>query len=362
VVTPGALTRVALKRGSLVVNSSQGGGSKDTWVLDGGFQRNGRREHPTGAPRMMLARVADSLYWIGRYIERAEHLRAAVDVMLNATLDQTDSGAQAAQIAMAAVGDGNGRSIALRGRPHTRARPGDENSVVTSLSRARENARQVRDQITTETWERLNLLYLKVTDPNANEAFSRTPRLPARPDRRRAPVQGRGRIDHEPRRQLAVPDGRRLPGTRAADLRLLEVCFGEGRRRRITDHIALMSSLRMACALEPYLRTYTAEIEPKYILEFLLFDEEFPRSIRFATARIEEHLGQMTRYTRRRRPRRAAPHRRTPEGASAIRRPRGALDLGASGLLATVVTECARIHEAIYETFVAYPLELRLPA
>jgi uncharacterized circularly permuted ATP-grasp superfamily protein len=33
VVTPGALTRVALKRGSLVVNSSQGGGSKDTWVL-----------------------------------------------------------------------------------------------------------------------------------------------------------------------------------------------------------------------------------------------------------------------------------------------------------------------------------------
>ena len=35
IVTPGALTRVALKRGSLVVNSSQGGGSKDTWVLDG---------------------------------------------------------------------------------------------------------------------------------------------------------------------------------------------------------------------------------------------------------------------------------------------------------------------------------------
>ena len=33
VVTPGALTRVALRRGSLVVNSSQGGGSKDTWVL-----------------------------------------------------------------------------------------------------------------------------------------------------------------------------------------------------------------------------------------------------------------------------------------------------------------------------------------
>jgi uncharacterized alpha-E superfamily protein len=121
---------------------------------------------------MMLARVADSLYWIGRYIERAEHLARLSDVMLNATLDQTDSGAQAAQIAMAAVGDGDGRSIT----PYEAARilvldKGDENSVLTSLSRARENARQVRDQITTETWERLNLVYLKVTDPNANEAF-----------------------------------------------------------------------------------------------------------------------------------------------------------------------------------------------
>jgi uncharacterized circularly permuted ATP-grasp superfamily protein len=33
-VVPGGLTRVALKKGSLVVNSSQGGGSKDTWVLE----------------------------------------------------------------------------------------------------------------------------------------------------------------------------------------------------------------------------------------------------------------------------------------------------------------------------------------
>ena len=52
----------------------------------------------------------------------------------------------------------------------------------------------------------------------------------------------------------------------------------------------------MACALEPYLRVYTAEIQPRYILEFLLFDEDFPRSIRFATARIEEHLSELTRH------------------------------------------------------------------
>ena len=60
-VLPGGLTRVALRPGSYVVNSSQGGGSKDTWVL---------------APRegLMLSRVADALYWMGRYLERAENL------------------------------------------------------------------------------------------------------------------------------------------------------------------------------------------------------------------------------------------------------------------------------------------------
>ena len=314
---------------------------------------------------MMLARVADSLYWVGRYIERAEHLARLSDVMLNATLDQTDSGAEAAQIAMAAVGDSaGGRSLS----PYDAARllvldRTDENSVVTSLSRARENARQVRDQITTETWERLNLLYLKVTDPDVERAFS----------------EGSSGFLHD-----LIADVHLFKGAADSTMshgdswrflmvgiyleraqliaRLLEVCFGEGRRRRITDHIALMSSLRMACALEPYLRAYTAEIEPRFILEFLLFDEDFPRSIRFATARIEEHLSQMTRYVEDEG--RGGPHRIA--GRLKARLQYADLDevsaSGASGLLATVVNECARIHESIYDTFVAYPLEFRLPA
>ena len=62
---------------------------------------------------MMLARVADSLYWLGRYIERAEHLSRLSSVMLNATLDQTESGAQAVLIALAAVGEpGDGAGVA----------------------------------------------------------------------------------------------------------------------------------------------------------------------------------------------------------------------------------------------------------
>ena len=74
VIAPGGLTRVALRKGSLVVNSSQGGGSKDTlgaW-----------------ASTDMLSRVADSLYWMSRYLERAEHTARVVSVNLSLTFDR----------------------------------------------------------------------------------------------------------------------------------------------------------------------------------------------------------------------------------------------------------------------------------
>jgi uncharacterized alpha-E superfamily protein len=241
----------------------------------------------------------------------------------------------------------------------------DHGSVVSSLSRARENARQVRDQITTETWERLNLLYLKVTDERAGREFA----------------DGADNFLHD-----MISDVHLFKGAADATMshgegwrflslgiyleraqliaRLLDVCFGEARPEQITDHIALMGLLRMACALEPYLRAYTAEIEPRHILEFLLFDEEFPRSIRFCTARINEHLSELTGeadvFGQAAVPKRLA-------GRLNARLQFADVDAmldgaGASALLATVTAECADIHGAVYEAFVAYPLELRLPA
>lgn len=314
---------------------------------------------------MMLARVADSLYWIGRYLERAEHLARLSDVMLNATLDHTEAAAQAALIALTAVGD---QDLARTAKPFEAAKAlvldrADPNSVVMSLARARENARQVRDQITTETWERLNLLFLKVTDEDADEDFD----------------EGASAWLHD-----IIADLHQFKGAADATMshgegwrflmigayieraqliaRLLEVCFGDGKDKRPTDHIALMSLLRMACALEPYLRVYTAEIEERFILEFLMLNEDFPRSVRFATARIEEHLSHLVRHAE-------------PLGHTSPLRLAGRLKArlqyadmdelqaqGASVLLATVIDECAAIHGAIYETYVAYPLELRLPA
>ncbi len=313
---------------------------------------------------MMLARVADSLYWIGRYVERAEHVSRLSDVMLTATLDRSESASQIARIALAAVGDpgkardpyGAARSLVLDYE--------DPGSVASSLARARENARQVRDQITSETWERLNLLHLRVRDGKAARGFE----------------DGSQAFLHD-----IIADLHLFKGAADATMShgegwrflllgvyleraqligsLLEVCFGDGKRRAtLTDHTALTALLRMACALEPYLRVYTADMQPQFILEFLLLDEDFPRSVRFCTARIEEHLASISRHVE-------AAGAAGPDRLAGRLRARlqyaeiGEVQAGgATAFLGAVLDECAAVHRAVYETFVAYPLEHHLPA
>ena len=129
-VVPGGLTRVALGEGSLVVNSSQGGGSKDTWVLapDGAeveprgrpasaderrlraarppaLRHVGRRARAGGAATVsasvsryarVLSRIAESLYWLGRYTERAEATARILDVYSHALLEDRVGGEESA--------------------------------------------------------------------------------------------------------------------------------------------------------------------------------------------------------------------------------------------------------------------------
>jgi uncharacterized alpha-E superfamily protein len=314
---------------------------------------------------MMLARVADSLYWVGRYLERAEHLSRLSDVMLTATLDQNDAAVAVAQVAVAAAGDPieflEGRTVYEAVRSLTFDRD-DEGSVVSCLAQARENTRQVRDQITTETWERLNMLYLRVTDPMAEQTFAH-----ASSTFMHSIIADlhliKGAIDST----MSHGDGWRflLLGVymERAQLiaRLLDVCFGDRPvSSLLTNHFVQIAVLRMACALEPYLRVYTAEIDPRLILQFLLFDEEFPRSIRFSTLRMEDHLARLT--LRLDPSDRAGPARLAARLSGRLQFADMDESLAAGQLLAAVVAECARVHQAIYETFVAYPLEQRLPA
>ncbi|RAK68583.1 alpha-E domain-containing protein [Phenylobacterium kunshanense] len=315
---------------------------------------------------MMLARVADSLYWIGRYVERAEHMCRLSDVMLNATLDRSEAATQVARIALAAVGDPD---AAKAGNPYEAAQAltldrDDAGSIYSSIARARENARQVRDQITTETWERLNLIYLRMSSPDAVKAFEGGSQVflhDTIADLHLFKGAGDATMSHGEGWSFLLLgvylERAQLIGA------LLEVVFGEGRQRRpIRDHFALTNVLRMGCALEPYLRVYTAEMQPRYILQFLMLDEDFPRSMRFCTQQIEQHLAAIIRHA-------GLAGRVGPDRlAGRLRARLQYADIdeletqGASAFLKTVLDECAAIHRSLYDAFVAYPLEDRLPA
>src|SRR4030095_6203272 len=130
----------------------------------------------------MLSRVADSLYWLSRYIERAENNALILDVNLQVTLDADSSGADAEQIdwqpILATLEDQKlfGSHYAVINAEAvcefiTFAKE-NPNSIASSVARARENARTVRDYISSEMWERINSLYLWTNSTQAHQLYA----------------------------------------------------------------------------------------------------------------------------------------------------------------------------------------------
>src|SRR5262249_29539102 len=108
----------------------------------------------------MLSRVADSLYWISRYVERAEDTARLIARKLESMVEQTpdDAAASWARVIEALTGEKTAPShldAFVITRKLAFARDNDA-SLITSLTMARDNARQVREALSNEVWENLN--------------------------------------------------------------------------------------------------------------------------------------------------------------------------------------------------------------
>jgi uncharacterized alpha-E superfamily protein len=120
--------------------------------------------------------------------------------------------------------------------------------------------------------------------------------------------------------------------------------------------------LRSCAALEAYCRVYTANLKPDLVAEFLLLDQDFPRSVRFSAARVESAL------------RAIAPLAGRGTGGRAERlagRLHASLDYGQvdeilnedpHAYLESVRRYCTQIHAAAHQIYVMYPIESALPA
>ncbi|MCH7409407.1 alpha-E domain-containing protein [Belliella sp. DSM 111904] len=113
----------------------------------------------------MLSRVANSIYWLGRYLERAENYARFIDVNINLSMDlPPDLNEQWEPLVKAT---GSFESFKTRGLSFDRKQvihfltfdTENLNSIISSVTFARENARIIRENLTKETWEKLNELY-----------------------------------------------------------------------------------------------------------------------------------------------------------------------------------------------------------
>jgi uncharacterized alpha-E superfamily protein len=248
----------------------------------------------------VLSRVAESLYWMARYIERAEDLTRALAVHLHALLDTPEARAEHGwRSLLTLIGD---EEVYNRHFPRPDdagvseffiCHPGNPSSIVACIGRARENARGVREQISSEMWEHLNRLYFAVKDVGPAD-FTRGPYEFYRQVRDGSQtLQGitHATMTHGEAYQF-IQLGKHLERA-AQTVRLLGVRYAEVQTLQDGTAMAtvqLTAMLKSVSAFEPFRQTPGSSLQAAGVAEFLLLHREFPRSVLFCLHRCAEAL------------------------------------------------------------------------
>src|ERR1700729_1007082 len=250
----------------------------------------------------MLSRVADSLYWMSRYLERAEHTTRLLDVNLNLMLDESTTSAEHRwHRVLKALG--NPKNTEWTGDPYALTwtltfDTGNKASIVSCIIAARENSRHVREQISTEQWHRLNSLYLQVTQPGMQREFAVAGGSEQPSDFLHGVMEAVHQFQGVSDSTMSHGEGwqfiqvGRYIERAAATAMLLEAYHADlwGPRERTgegNEYLDWMGLLRSATAFEAYCKVYTADLTPDHIFEFLLLDDEFPHSVRFSIDSVQ---------------------------------------------------------------------------
>jgi uncharacterized alpha-E superfamily protein len=310
----------------------------------------------------MLSRVADSLYWMSRYLERAEHIARLIAVKLETTAEQSREDAEAswARIIAALSSEvhvkGNADPLAITAA--LAFARGNDVSLLSSIAFARDNARQVREQLSVEVWENLNRLHLNLQ--SLSEGGARNPASLFRDVLQ--DLHALGGVTHSTLSHgegwYFLELGRHIERAQLV-CRLLDLHFGDARRTipaepKYFDWLVL---LKFCSAFEPYCMVYTAAIRPQKIAQFLLFDPEFPPSVRFSIDKVCDALMRVAPG--------APPGRR-----AAVERLAGRLKASAdftqieelmsgsiAGFLSDIARKCEQIHDAVYAAYITYGAE-----
>jgi len=319
----------------------------------------------------MLSRVADNLYWLSRYLERAEHTARVLDLTLNLLLEQRSD--EALNARMMNLLDG----LFAASLPEnttlyemTDALAFDRkntSSINFCVAQARENARQIREQISSEMWEHLNTLFHKINRVKIEDVWQTQTTHGFFREVKEGAQLFQGLTDSTMSHNESwhfLQLGRYIERA-SYNSHFLDVQFRVLSRSKYYPEIAKdfmdwVGLLKCFTAFEAYCKVYTAELRPERVVEFLLLNHEFPHSVRFAVDEMEKALKAIDEATETKR-------------AGLVNRLIGKLksdlsyshideimETGLSYYIDGIQRQSGRIHNAIYEVYISYPVDKAL--
>lgn len=249
----------------------------------------------------MLARLAEHMFWGGRYLTRAEDTTRLIDVTFRTLLESPPEAAPSAWEQVLDVLHQTDRyrehhgldaeepvqpDGVLRWLVHERANPG---SVVSSVGAARENARSVRELLSSEVWEAVNELHLTVQRRDlAAEVGDRPADLFRTVTTACQTVVG---VAHE---TMPRDDAYRfLQIGRSLERAEMTCRFVQVRFERVGEDPTFEewgAVLRSVSAMEAFRKRHGASTSPEDVVSFLILDETLPRSVLFSLVAAQNHL------------------------------------------------------------------------
>ncbi|RZS98190.1 alpha-E domain-containing protein [Cecembia calidifontis] len=250
----------------------------------------------------MLSRVADSIYWLGRYLERAENYARFIDVNYNLMLDLPPDMKAQWEPLVYATGDDElylkkYQSFDRKDVVYFLTFDTDNpNSIISSINFARENARVIRENLTKETWEKLNELYHYVKKRSDKKDWSKEDPRSFFESVKNQVLLLYGLADSTVARtegwyfrQLGLFLERADKTSRIMDVKYHILLPSPNLVGTPLDFLHWTALLKSVTAFNTYRRLY-GNIEPAKVVEFLLLNKYFPRSVFYCLREAENCL------------------------------------------------------------------------
>jgi len=323
----------------------------------------------------MLSRAADSLYWMSRYLERAEHSARLINVHLNTMLGQSPGATErhwqrlfdALRIPPPTDEKGQVHMAdpyeAIRGLTFDRE---NSNSLVSYISAARENARQIREQLSSEMWEQINRIYLNLNQRSFDQVWNDQPHAFFREIENNTNLfQGLtgSTMMHDEGWRFIQMGGyleRAISTAVLVDAHYALYQNGGLDPLPTEEYLQWVGLLKSCSAFEAYCRTYTPTLQSAHIGEFLLLNPVLPRSLHFCADRMHQAAQQIAAATGNQRSQRVIRLTGRIQAKMRYGQIDEILEDGLHHFLTDIVDQCQQVHSALYQAHIDYQVEQEL--